>query len=67
MAVIIEKDAAKARLEQYLATHKLKIARTAEELFAHSVKDDNGEEVEDFMRLREEWRREDKSLQREID
>lgn len=63
---LVEKDLAKERLEQYLVTHKIKIARTVEELYVHSVVDDNGEEVDAFMRLREEWRKEDDS-HREID
>jgi len=65
--ITIEKDTAKARLEEYLATHKIKIAHTIEELYAHSIKDDGGEEVDEFMRLREEWRKEDDDSHREID
>lgn len=57
---LVEKDLAKERLEKFLATHKVKIARTAEELYAHSVKDDDGEEVDEFLRMREEWRKEDR-------
>ena len=60
--ILIEKDAAKARLEAYSATHKIKIARTAEELYAHSVFDDNGEEADEFAKLREEWRKEYRDL-----
>ncbi len=59
--ILIEKDLARERLEQYLATHKIKIAHTIEELYAHSIKDDDGEEVNEFMRLREEWRKENDS------
>ncbi len=59
--ILIEKDLARERLEQYLATHKIKIAHTTEELYAHSIKDDDGEEVNEFMRLREEWRKENDS------
>ena len=59
--ILIEKDLARERLEQFLATHKIKIAHTIEELYAHSIKDDDGEEVNEFMRLREEWRKEDDS------
>ncbi len=58
---LVEKDLARERLEQYLATHKIKIAHTIEELYTHSIKDDDGEEVDKFMRLREEWRKEDDS------
>ncbi len=60
MATLVEKDSAKERLEEYLATHKVKIARTAEELYAHSIKDDDGEEVDEFLRLRDEWRKENR-------
>jgi len=59
--ILIEKDLARERLEQFLATHKIKIANTIEELYAHSIKDDDGEEVDEFMRLREEWRKKDDS------
>ncbi len=32
----------------------VKAAKTVEDLYAHSVVDDNGEESDDFLRLREE-------------
>jgi len=54
-------DSPKARLEKFLRENKVKIARNAKELYAHSIKDDDGEEVDEFMRLREEWRKEDDS------
>jgi hypothetical protein len=57
---LIEKNLAKARLERFLAAHKVKIARTAEDLYANSVKDDGGEEVDEFLRMRKEWRKEDR-------
>ena len=57
---IVEKDLAKERLKKFLATHKVKIANTDEELYEHSIKDDNGEEVDEFLRMREEWRKEDR-------
>lgn len=60
MATLIEKDLARERLEKYLATHKVKIARNAEELYAHSIKDDNGEEVDEFLRMRDEWLKENR-------
>ncbi len=60
MATLVEKDLAKERLEKYLATHNVKIARTAEDLYAHSIKDDNGEEVDEFLRMRDEWRKENR-------
>ena len=56
---LIEKNVARERLERFLATHNVKIAHTAEELYAHSVKDDDGKEVDEFLRMREEWRKED--------
>lgn len=55
---LIEKDLAKERLEKHLATHKVKIARNAEELYAHSIKDDEGEEIEEFLQTLKEWRSE---------
>lgn len=55
---LIEKDLAKERLEKFLATHKVKIAHNAEELYAHSVKDDEGEEIEEFLQTLKEWRSE---------
>jgi len=42
----------------------VKIARPAEELYEHSVKDDNGEEVDEFRRMREEWHKEDRERRR---
>ncbi len=54
------------KLERMIKEQDIKAAQTTEELYAHSIKDDDGEEVDEFMRLREEWRREDNS-HREID
>ena len=68
--ILVEKDAAKARLEQYLATHKIKVAKTFEELLGPETGQTQEEiqaEVDDFIRLREEWRKEDSDLHREID
>ena len=48
------------KLEQMIQEQGVKIANAAEELYAHSVKDDNGEEVDEFLRMREEWRKEDR-------
>lgn len=64
---LVEKNLAKERLEKYLSTHNVKIAYTAEELYANSIKDDNGEEVDEFLRMREEWRKENSDSHREID
>lgn len=49
------------KLEQMIQEQGVKIANTSEELYAHSVKDDNGEEVDEFLRMREEWRKEDRN------
>ncbi len=57
---LIEKDLAKERLEKFLRENNVPIARTTEELYAHSVKDDDGEEIEEFMRMREEWKKENR-------
>lgn len=62
---LVEKSLAKARLEKYLATHKVKIAHTSEDLYAHSVKDDNGEEVDEFLQTLEDWRSEE--VERSLD
>lgn len=48
------------KLEHMIQAQGVKIANTAEELYAHSIKDDNGEEVDEFLRMREEWRKEDR-------
>jgi len=60
------RKAAREKLERLVKEQNIKAAKTTEELYAHSVKDDDGKEVNEFMRLREEWRREDNS-HREID
>ena len=39
---LVEKNLAKERLEKYLATHKVKIAHTAEELYAQIIGNENG-------------------------
>ncbi len=57
-----KREAARKELERMIEEQNLKPARTVKELFGHSVADDNGEEIDDFMRLREEWREEDKKL-----
>ncbi len=48
------------KLEKMIQEQGIKIANTTEELYAHSIKDDNGEEVDEFLRMREEWRKEDR-------
>ena len=54
------------KLELMIQEQGVKIARTTEELYAHSIKDDDGEEIDEFLRMREEWRNVDDS-HREID
>ena len=49
---------ARERLAQIIKEQNVPIAHTAEDLYRHSVKDDDGEEVNDFLRMLEEWRRE---------
>lgn len=64
---LTEKHMGNELLKRYLATHNIKIASSVDELYLHSVSDDNGEEVDDFLRLRQEWRREDNDAHRRID
>lgn len=52
---LTEKHTGNELLKQYLATHKVKIASSVDELYLHSVSDDNGEEIDDFLRLRNSW------------
>ncbi len=53
----------KELLEKYLATHNVPVAKTVEELYGNSDEGQTQEEIQaeidDFMRLREEWRKED--------
>ena len=63
MAEVLEttslpKVSPQARLKKYLATHRVPVATTSEELFAHSVSDDDGEEINEFLTTLAEWRRE---------
>ena len=64
---LVEKGTGNELLRKYLETHKLPIAKTAEDLYSHSVADDNGEEVDDFLQLLDEWRHNDLEYGREID
>lgn len=61
----IEKSAAKERLEKFLRENNVPIAHSVEELYRHSIKDDDGEEIDEFIRMREEWRKENR--ERSID
>lgn len=54
---VIDKNLAKERLEKFLRENDIPIAQTAEELYAHSIKDDNGEEVESLLRMLEEQKK----------
>lgn len=63
---IAKKAAGNELLREYLATHKVPVAKTVEDLYLHSVEDDDGEEVDDLLRLLEEWRSES-DLDRGID
>ncbi len=54
---VIDKNLAKERLEKFLRENDVPIAHTTEELYEHSIKDDNGEEVENLLRMREEQRK----------
>jgi hypothetical protein len=64
---LTEKHTGNELLKKYLATHNVKIASSVDELYLHSVSDDNGEEVDDLLRLRQEWRSEDDDSHRRID
>lgn len=67
LKTLTEKHTGNELLKEYLATHKVKIASSIEELYLHSVSDDNGEEIDDFRRMRQEWRNEDDDSHRRID
>ena len=54
---LIDKNLAKERLEKFLRENKIPIAHTVEELYEHSIKDDDGEEVDEFLRMRKEMRK----------
>lgn len=65
---VIDKNLAKERLEAYLATHHIKVAKTIEDLLGPETGQTQEEiqaEVDDFLCLREEWRKED--IERESD
>lgn len=60
---LIEKDLAKERLEKYLATHDIKVAKTFEDLLGPETGQTQEEiraEVDEFEQMREEWRKEDR-------
>ncbi len=60
---VIDKNLAKERLEKYLATHDIKVARTFEELLGPKTGQSPEEitaEVDEFEAMRKEWRKEDR-------
>jgi hypothetical protein len=56
--IVTEKHTGNELLKRYLATHPPKIAYTPDDLYVHSVMDDNGEEVDDFQKKLKQWRKE---------
>ncbi len=60
----VKKLSPKELLEKYLATHNVPVAKTVDELYGNSDEGQTQEEIQveidNFMRLREEWRKEDK-------
>lgn len=64
---LAEKGTGNELLRQYLARHKIPIAHTAEELYRHSVVDDDGEEIDELRRMLDEWRHNDREYRRRID
>ena len=64
---LVEKDLAKERLENYLATHDIKVAKNFEDLLGPKTEQTQEEihaEIEEFERMRKEWHKEnsDRSL-----
>lgn len=60
---VIDKNLAKERLEKYLATHDIKVARTFEELLGPKTRQSAEEitaEVDEFEAMRKEYRKEDR-------
>jgi hypothetical protein len=57
---IIDKNLAKERLEKYLATHDVKVAKTFEELLGPKTEQTQEEiqtEVDEFLSMLKEWRK----------
>jgi len=54
-------------LKRYMATHRVAIASSVDELYLHSVSDDRGKEVDELLRLRQESRDDDDDSHRRID
>lgn len=67
---LIEKHTGNELLKRYLATRKVRAVYSLEELLGPETgqtQDEIQAEVDDFLRLREEWRKEDGSEHRRID
>lgn len=67
---LTEKHAGNELLREYLATHKVKITSSFEELLGPDTGETQEEiqaEVDDFLRLRAEWRKDDNDDHRRID
>lgn len=57
---VIDKNSAKERLEKYLATHEIKVAKTFEDLLGPKTEQSQKEiraEVDDFLGMLEELRK----------
>ncbi|MCW5959075.1 MAG: hypothetical protein KIS76_02880 [Pyrinomonadaceae bacterium] len=64
------RKAARERLERIIKEQGVKVAKTSEDLYRHSDKSGQTQEeiqaeVDEFLRMREEWREEDRKLKRE--
>jgi hypothetical protein len=55
------------KLERMIKEQGIKAAKTTEELYKHSIKDDDGEEVDEFLKMLEEERTDNNEAHREID
>lgn len=67
---LTEKHTGNELLKSYLTTHKVKITSSFEELLGPDTGETQKEiqaEVDDFLRMREEWRRDDNDDHRRID
>lgn len=57
----------RSKLDRMIKEQGIKPARTVDELYAHSVKDDDGEEVDEFLKMLEEERNQENDSHWEID
>ncbi len=60
---VIDKTLAKERLEKYLATHKIEVAETFEDLLGpetNQTQEEIHEEVDEFLGMLNEWRKDRK-------